>query len=107
MSAYTSGPWKVDDVSPTRAIPMKNELSIYRSEGTELVDIARVRFDRGVAPARDEAQANATLIKASPDLLEAAIEALEHFDKYTGGLVLDCKDALRMVIAKAKGRATP
>lgn len=46
--------------------------------------------------------ANGRLIAAAPDLLSACKEALAHFDKYTYGIVLDCKDSLRLAIKKAE-----
>ncbi len=43
-----------------------------------------------------ESAANARLIAAAPELLNSAKEALAHFDR------LDCKDSLRLAIAKAE-----
>lgn len=45
---------------------------------------------------------DAQLVAAAPDLLEAAKEALDHFQKL--GVVIDCADALALAINKAEGK---
>lgn len=45
---------------------------------------------------------NAALYAAAPELLEACKEALELIEANTEGRVLDTKDLLRAVIAKAE-----
>jgi hypothetical protein len=95
---HTPGPWKVETKKSewecNRGIP------IYKN----FVQIARVILFDSKTVCPEESQANARLIAAAPELLEACKEALEHFDKYTKGIVIDAKDSLRMAIAKAEGK---
>ena len=97
MSKHTPAPWFVDEI--TRKT---NEIKIW-AKGTPL--IARV-FLRDVSI--NEQYANAELIAAAPDLLEAlklcaAVCAGEALDKSS---LINALEASRAAIAKATGGAS-
>ena len=68
-------------------------------EEADLYEITDCDSLRDVLPTQSE-------YAAAPFLLRAAEEALEHFDRYTEGLVLDCKDSLRLALSRARGPAS-
>jgi hypothetical protein len=88
MAQHTSGPWQVN--------------SLTRIEAADYGLIANVRGDLSEA----ETHANARLIAAAPELLDA-LESLEMFmrDCMTEDADLDVWKLARAAIAKAKGGA--
>jgi hypothetical protein len=103
---HTPGPWVVAESGlsvttkpePTKTIP----LSLSGQAGSERMEMrASVIARCGGMP---DSKANARLIAAAPELLEACKEALEHFNKYVPGIALDCVDSLRMAINRATGK---
>lgn len=92
-SKHTPGPW---------AYRMSGEdccdFEVYAGEGAGSIDT--VAGEYGI-----ESEADARLIAASPDLLEAAVKALNFIANTETelGITLDSGDALRAAIAKAGG----
>lgn len=82
IAKYTPGPWEVWTIKNDRMDRIEHYVENAKEE---------------------EGHANASLIAAAPELLDACKEALAHFNKYTAGIALDCKDSLRIAIAKAEG----
>ena len=68
MSKHTPGPWAVSDESPTL---IKRDCRAIGSDGGELIASACCHEDSGYFPSIEEGAANARLIAAAPDLLEA------------------------------------
>lgn len=108
MTKHTPGPWHVDGVhsEALHDICMTNPPP---AEGSPVV-LASVEYDedRGTCPTLAEANANARLIAAAPDLLAAAMQLIEgaeseNWDRYRGtdeprtGIA-----ELRAAIAKAR-----
>lgn len=92
-SKPTPGPWR-----PVIIIDYRHAIRVVNDEG----EVARVVCGGDVS--REEAEANARLIAAAPDLLatlEALLPAVGEFprDPYTLGLVEDARAAIR----KARG----
>lgn len=88
--SHTKGPWVIDGAED--GIFAKDDLkvcSMYRG---------------GILQADGEQEANARLIAAAPDLLEALKALADRVDRFTfdGGKE---QDAARAVLAKAEGRA--
>jgi hypothetical protein len=107
-SEHTPGPWAIDDYGAIRA-DMPND------DGC--VEVAHriyspLGLDYGNVRTRPmtliEAQANARLIAAAPDLLEAIEGMIEWFveaDEYADYEELETVKVARKAIAKAKGAA--
>jgi hypothetical protein len=89
MALHTPGPWRTSPNNPT---------TIYGKRGEGAVAKALERYMN-----RDERLANAALMTAAPELLEACEEALAWIEDRMPGIAVDAKDSLRMAIAKAKG----
>jgi hypothetical protein len=84
---HTPRPWPLRDIG----------------HGIRIGDIAWIGF--GSAHHKEEHRANARLIAAAPDLLEALIDALGWLE-----CAIDCEadlSGIEAAIAKATGRATP
>lgn len=105
MSAHTPGPWSITDDHPTRAT-----LHIDQERNAGYGDVAVV-YRVGVDDARHEADAR--LIAASPDLLEAlrSLHGCVSYSDTMGCWVLTgnertrpALEAARRAIAKAEGR---
>ena len=103
-SAHTAGPWHIRGDSP-----LLNGFDV----GSNHVSIAHVEgwFEDDKATIA-EAQANADLIAAAPELLERAKmsladaeDALAHPEKVAGYNWQSIADDIRMIIAKAEGRS--
>ncbi len=106
MSGHTPGPWRVQN----------GYLTIYAlthgDHGTTRAIAKAVHSDHehGPAVSFDEAEANARLISAAPDLLEAARKARSAIDALMGDTDLDgdesqeflAMQALSAAIAKAE-----
>lgn len=98
MGKHTPAPWG------SRA----EESGNYEVKDEAGVWVARVHFRNG--PADETARANAALIAAAPELLEAAKEALEELEAHFGGAVdqdeleASLLGRVRAAIAKAEAR---
>lgn len=99
-SKYTPGPWQVFNM--TDVYPVDDEKGWFY-----VADCwPDVKSGFKTKLSLDEAAANAKLIAASPDLLEAAQAAFNHFGNYNVQPDLHTKqvlDKLWMAIGKAQG----
>jgi hypothetical protein len=98
MTQHTPGPWKTSFLDDTR-IEDKNGSDVAMALGEYSTE-------------SDRMEANARLIAAAPDLLEAAksawmlIEQINEFGKCVDGQTFDLAyDKVKAAIAKAKGEA--
>lgn len=103
MSDYTPGPWKHEVWDYPSATPPRKELEIVTDDAL----LATIAWDEGrdnpYTIKHDEAMANAHLIAAAPDLLEAleAVETELLSDRFN--LSGQTQDQIRAAIIKAKG----
>jgi hypothetical protein len=106
VNKHTLGPWKTDDIE-------SGDCNRYVLAGNheEAQIIARITLKTFVGPTQSESEANARLIAAAPELLEALRNILMHIGKgRENGVEWVCepihcdeiKDA-RAAIAKATG----
>jgi len=100
---HTPGPWRISGESATT---VQADYRAINSEGGVLIATALGYPNSGYFPSDDEATANAALIAAAPELLEAAEGIVSRWDSplwkdqpHTGIFI----DRLRAAIAKAKG----
>lgn len=93
---HTPGPWGISSqsVSTIKQFDFMGETSV-------LIASAQGHDNSGFFPSYDERDANARLIAAAPDLLEALKGVLRVADRAT-----DEFDAARAAIAKATGSAS-
>jgi len=99
---HTPGPWKV--YHPVRRDGVRK--GIVSDQGADIVIFGCEEDDAGVCGGSDyEAEANARLIAAAPDLLAAARLGLNFIENTESemGEKLASGDALRAAIAKARG----
>ena len=89
MSTHTSGPWHVGS-----ATEFRNQIGIEPTIGCVYGDI------KG-----KETKANARLIAAAPELLEALKRSLSWLSSYPGGGAINVYDQAQQAIAKATGEA--
>lgn len=102
MSKHTPGPW----------IPLKGIFwSVENEDGYRIASL--VESENIGLPPNDDSQANANLIAAAPDLLEALVSLTEDaFPQFTGGCVgtFDIRkgayEAALAAIARAKGESS-
>ena len=96
---HTPGPWRQSTANPN-AVNKDGEkcaIGIATAHGTDDSNYA------AFFPSTDEARANARLIAAAPELLEACIEALSLFDNYPACWeAIGTYEVLNNAIAKAK-----
>lgn len=92
MSKHTPGPWEYDNGGVSRLKDHSGELRL-------MVDITTD------SPIVGEDEANAHLIAAAPDLLEALRRARREWHVGFGVLSGETTDAIDRAIAKAEGRA--
>ena len=90
MSNYTPGPWQVGDLSPK---------TIYKGD----ISFAEVYIEGVSQERKAQAHANARLMAAAPELLEALKEMLETLEIFD--LSFDCMHQAWQAIAKAEGGA--
>ena len=98
MSKHTPGPWKVGNSIEQRNGP--REATVVAADGVRVV--ARLHFNR---MPDDPAEANAALIAAAPELLEALKELSDLFDAWKAGEYLPdsfTTQPARAAIAKAE-----
>ena len=94
MSSFTPGPWKVLD--HTKEPPTQ-----------EILCIAETGFALECEPFEsisDVDRANANIMAAAPDLLEALEEIVEDYDEYPMGFYRDVIEKAQAAIAKARGQ---
>ena len=95
MSAYTKGNWRIHPYSSTSvdAPSIRNVIAACGGWGDNTRDV------------RPEQEANAKLIAAAPDLLQA-LQNIARSDEFNGGtFVLELQQIARDAIAKATGAA--
>jgi hypothetical protein len=112
---YTKGPWNVDVWNYDKADPPRKEIVIENGEFRIAVLDCNHGQENPYTIQDDEALANARLIAAAPDLLDAAQEALSllyrivnHLGGFTsiekGTETSSCRGRLEAAIAKATGK---
>lgn len=94
---HTIGPWSV--VQNLDTSDGANAAAIYSGARTYVADVYR-GYVGSEAIGRDEQQANARLIAAAPDLLEALGQCLGWLDEHAPRYV---EEEARAAIAKAEG----
>lgn len=106
MSKHTEGKWEVNEDSPYKIVVVSPWSDKVKPGNTPTfadyrgAHICYIEFNTGV-PTKAQAEANARLIAAAPELLEALKEALKDYDPAESwGSVID--KGLR-AIAKAEG----
>ena len=105
IKKYTPGPWTLETV--TTAVGICHKIGPFPPRRPDDVTTRSAclyaDYPSGCNPADEELKANARLIAAAPELLEALERMLEVFgDGLTAGESDTC-DAARAAIAKAKG----
>lgn len=99
MSKHTPGPWAVTDPDDGHQY-----LAITAKSGTDdAEDVATV----GISDVHPNGEANANLIAAAPDLLEALVGALEELDRRDPYSATDPLIARRRAARAAIAKATP
>ena len=96
---HTPGPW-----NEGRGRINEKDPAFYRVDVLNSSKTIRVAIASGVG--QDVAEANARLIAAAPELLEAAKELVDHLSKMENGKWLNNRpgDLLERAIAKATGK---
>lgn len=102
MSKHTPGPWCLSDESPM----------IIEDKHKVIVGSASTYPHSGYFPSENEAKANARLIAAAPDLLEALKSIAEfwnrdHNEKALIGACWHAVETAEAAIAKAEGEVMP
>lgn len=97
---HTPGPWRLDN---NIAYGWKtNPFSItVRKRGVHSTTVANIPAKQTIS--RDEAEANARLIAAAPELLEALKDMLDGHEDACTGYGEGAADKARVAIAKATG----
>jgi hypothetical protein len=103
MSGHTPGPWELDQYPDVDGYKIRGGKTAFRS-GPRVLAIVK---DQGSAPLY-ESQANARLIAAAPDLLEA-LKKIYGFEPFALGLTpTEYQEAVDKIainaIAKAEGQ---
>jgi len=103
MSKHTPGPWVFSAIDSTEGF-----LVVEKARPKSLVATVCKRNGCGWTCPHEEPWANARLIAAAPDLLEAAKTLMEYWDNGTP-VRPGCEDieTLRAAIAKAEGQEVP
>ena len=91
---YTPGPWHADPAD------MFGDHNIMRGDNEDVLAIAAVVWN--MRPS-DEVAANARLIAAAPEMLEALTNLLTETELPYGTMLRDRQDEARTAIARAKG----
>ncbi|HSG19548.1 MAG TPA: hypothetical protein VLA31_02160 [Burkholderiaceae bacterium] len=93
MSKHTPGPWR-----PRNGIVLADS-----HKGTHCSDEDIAFYGGPLVCESIRTDANARLIAAAPDLLEALKAMLEYYGSHTA--CVECQDMARAAIAKAEGKA--
>lgn len=101
MSRHTPGPWEITRLLPPYTEGEGNDYSGAEISWYENVP-SRHHHDAAVTIWSENAEADARLISAAPDLLEACRQAREQLIALTSED--DVPDAVNDAIAKAEGR---
>ena len=96
---HTSGPWVFDEVRTDcgRAFRIGSGEMLTAGKGCCII------YDDYPGNPDNERKANARLIAAAPDLLEALERSLNWLASYPGGGAIGVYDQARAAIAKARG----
>lgn len=101
-SKYTPAPWRISGVGP-------KSRTIFRATDTSIYPVCDVTADNLNRYGSGDLDANAHLIVAAPELLEALEEMVRHDEVYTITKDGHLKDSrlykARAAIAKARGEA--
>lgn len=99
---HTPGPWRVSEQSPTI---IKQDMRMIGNESGVLIGSASGYTGSGFFPTDEEAVANARLIAAAPELLEALEEVMSMLgsELVKDTLGYEWHDKARAAIAKATG----
>lgn len=83
MSKHTPGPWEIDEANPEMVTA--GEYYICDCDGDFYQDLEQSEYE-----------ANACLIAAAPDMLEALIKCYKHIknDMTVRGIVVEAKEAI-------------
>lgn len=106
MEAYTKGPWRVEEDIRSEYDRGHSDYRDYLAGYNIISDEGEIVGIEGIIPGGN-AEANARLIAAAPELLEAAeraIVSMESREKQIG-VISPSATALRAAIAKARGEA--
>lgn len=109
MNAHTLGPWVLKDqgghsvLIEAAAPSICNINPLPGQEGTQIAEVFNAGPECGQDECRAEAMANARLIAAAPDLLEAVELALRYCDPKPDARAVRLRAALRVAIAKVHG----
>jgi hypothetical protein len=96
---HTPGPWKVTERRNTRGQVLPPAITAPRNghDGVQLAIVSAIRFEEG--------DANALLIAAAPDMLEALKRIASTLGLNGDGIFRGAlADQIRIAIAKAEGR---
>ncbi len=96
MKKHTPGPWIIDDFNAKDKYSSVLWYSIKDSIGTKLIEVKGIHY--GVN--NDEAEANANLTAAAPELLEALLMLMDVYES-KGQLLSFNVDIARQAIKKA------
>lgn len=101
-ASHTPGPWSVNTAHEDPQFQ-----SVSDKDGRTIADIAYHKFTETHYPLRAESEANARLIAAAPELLDAAKWALNFITntERSYGIELDASAKLRSAIDNAEGRS--
>lgn len=106
--AYTPGPWRVD---PRHCCDVETLSGVQITAALSEAEVGEEWQIIGPCPSLDEAEANARLIAAAPDLLEALKRTLEYAEDHQAAQPNDETFAdlalIRAAIAKATGSGRP
>jgi hypothetical protein len=97
MNAHTPGPWRVSDENKTI---VRRDYTMIGDRSGELVASALAYPNSGFMPDYEAAMANARLIAAAPELLEALLAAV---DEVNGTYPFVFLEDARAAIKKATG----
>jgi len=99
---YTKGEWTVTDSAFERFHTYRSKRTgarIFVTTGMELDEIAEVQGDT-----EEEAQANANLIAAAPDMYEALKLYQKHQEGTSGHYCWKCAEAINGAVTLAEGK---
>lgn len=98
MSKHTPGPWMQSDATVYALTPDGKRNRFW----TSVQSVCRPEIGEA---SQEECRANAHLIAAAPDLLEAAKKLIRAGEEGDADLAMEAHDDLRAAIAKAEGKS--